>query len=84
MEELKNKIKQYVLNWITAYADAETDVEEDILNSKLWEISLDSLDAIDLLIEIDEEFELDIGHPESLTNESTVKDLLDYVYGELR
>ena len=36
MEELKNKIKQYVLNWITEYADAETGVEEDILNSKLW------------------------------------------------
>ena len=71
-QEIETKVKKLI------HEQLDVNLDEIKLETALEELSIDSLDTVEILLALEETFEIDI--PDEVTETlKTVKDVVDYV-----
>ena len=62
--------------WITGY---ENNYLKNNINKKFEELNIDSLDIVEVCIEIEEKFDIEEIQDNDIENFETIKDVIDFV-----
>ena len=74
---MQNRARTFVLDWLSEKTDRDVN-EPDFVNCRLSTTGIDSLDVMELLTEIEDEFDVRFEDT-TVTAETTVQQVIDFI-----